>query len=83
MAGQHQVHAAGLEDRQRVLAHLDQLDLGVRVVRALAVGRVVPEGDDPVLGGRREVVAQPGQHRRRVASGSVSNESRQMKWMLP
>ena len=59
---QHQVHPAVFQDRVDVLAHLDEVRFGVRVVRALGVGGVVPVSDRPVgrVGG--EIVLQPGGH---------------------
>ena len=62
VARQHQIHAIALQDGHGVLPHLDQLDLAVRLVRAVAVRRVMPVGDDPVLIGDRQVVLQPVQH---------------------
>src|SRR5438876_3568195 len=43
MAGQNEIDTTLLENGQGVLPHLDELRLGVRVVRALAVRRMVPE----------------------------------------
>src|SRR5438094_10603464 len=43
MAAQHQVHSASLQDRQKIFPHFDELDLGVRIMRALAVWRMMPE----------------------------------------
>ena len=69
MTAQHQIDAVFLEDRQGVLAHLDQPALDVGIVRTLGVGRMVPIGDDPVLIGRHQVVFEPRKHgaARRVA----------------
>ena len=63
VARKNDIDAVVLQDRIDVLAHLGELGIGVGVVRALAVRRVVPERDDPLLGGRREVVSEPGRHR--------------------
>ena len=63
VAGQNEIDAAGLENGQGVLPHLDELHLGVRVVRAFAVGRMVPIGDDPVLPRGGEICPEPGHHR--------------------
>ena len=62
MAGEHGVHPVRLQDGHDVLAHLLELDLEIRVVGALAVGRVVPDGEDPVLQRVLQVLLQPGQH---------------------
>ena len=43
--------------------YLDQLEFAVGIVRALAVGRVVPESDDPLLIGAREIGRHPRRHR--------------------
>jgi hypothetical protein len=73
VAAQDQIDAIGLEDRQRVLAHLDQLSLGVGIMRSFAVRRVMPKGDHPIgtrVGrGRDEIAFQPGQHG--AADGAV------------
>ena len=55
MAAEHQVHPIALQNRQRVLTHLDEFGFFVRIVRALTVGRMVPEGNAPVLLGSRQV----------------------------
>ena len=57
-----QVHAVGLEDRQEVLAHFDQLKFGVGIMRSLRVRRMVPVGDDPLLGSGLQVQLQPHRH---------------------
>ena len=62
VAGEHQVDAQALEDRQRVLAHVGHPTVGVGVVRPLAVGRMVPVGDHPVAAVGGEVGGQPGEH---------------------
>ncbi len=63
VAGEYEVDAVRLEDGQRVLAHVDQAALNVRIVRAFGVRRVMEEGDDPVGRRRREIVFEPGRHR--------------------
>ena len=63
VAAQHEVHAACFENRQRILPHLDQLRLRVRIVRAFRVRRVMPEGDNPVLRRRSEIGLEPSEHR--------------------
>ena len=68
VAGEIQVRTVVLEGRHESLAHLDQLEFGVGVVRTLGVGRMVPVGDDEVLRGRRQVFAHPVVHR---APGAV------------
>ena len=55
VAAEHHVHPIALQNRQRVLTHLDEFGFFVRIVRALAVGRMVPEGNAPVLLGSRQV----------------------------
>jgi hypothetical protein len=64
VAGKHEVHAAGLEDRHDIMAHLREVLLAVGVVAALGVGRVVPEGDEPVGPGLVEIGPEPLGHRR-------------------
>ena len=63
MAGQNEIDTTLLENGQGVLPHLDELRLGVRVVRALAVRRMVPESNDPVLLRGGEVCLEPRHHR--------------------
>ena len=62
VAAEDEVHTRRLEDRIHVLAHLDELDLRVRVVRAFRVRRVVPVRDDPSLRRGREVGGEPREH---------------------
>jgi len=62
VSAQHQIDAAGLEDGQKILTHLDQLGFGVRVMRSLGVGGVMPERDDPGGGGAFEVELKPPGH---------------------
>ena len=62
VAGEHQVHAVALQYRQRVRPHFDQPQLGVRVVGAAAVGRMVPERDGPVLRRCGQIRGGPSQH---------------------
>ena len=69
VAGEDEIDAVVFEMGQEVLAHLDEFGFGVGVVAALGVGRVVPEGDEPGLGGAGEVVGQPLGHRAGAGAG--------------
>ena len=63
VAGENEIDAVAFEERQEVLADLNQVALGVGVVAALGVGRVMPEGDDPLLRRGFEIAAEPVEHR--------------------
>ncbi len=63
MAGKHEVDPVVLQDGQHDLAHLDELVLDVAVVGSLGVGRVMPEGDQPLGIVPGEVPEQPVGHR--------------------
>ena len=62
VAREHHVDAAGLEDRQEILPHIDEAALAVGIVRALRVGRMMEERDDPVARRRREIGLEPLGH---------------------
>ena len=70
MAGEGEVCAVAVEQLHGVLAHLDHFRLGIRVVDTLAVRRMVPVGDDPVLRRRSQILREPGHHR--AACGSIT-----------
>src|SRR5678809_1346909 len=55
MTAKDEVDACILENRQSELAHFHQFDFRVGIVRSLAVGRVMPERDNPRLGGACEI----------------------------
>ena len=57
-----EIDAVIFEVRNHVLPHLVPIDLGVGIVAALAVGWMVPVGDDPVLRRVGKVGLEPGQH---------------------
>ena len=63
VATQHEVHTVRFEQRQKVLPHLDQCGFRIGVVAPLGVGRVMPEGDQPILRRVVEVGTQPVGHR--------------------
>ena len=63
VAAEHQVHPMALQNRVGILAHLLEFGLRVRIMRALAVGRMVPVGNEPLLGVGTQVGLQPRQHR--------------------
>ena len=60
-----------LEDRQRVLPHLDELRLAVRIVGPVGVRRMVEERHDPPLIRRPEVGVEPAQHGARRRAGAL------------
>jgi hypothetical protein len=74
VAGKHQIDAVKLQQGHRILAHVEHapatVPYVVGIVRALGVGRVVPEGDHPFGIGSKEVVFQPFQHG--AADGAVA-----------
>src|SRR5688572_20853547 len=49
VAGQDKIDTTRLENRHDVLTHLAQFTFGIRVMRTLAVRRMMPERDDPCL----------------------------------
>src|SRR5207249_5457649 len=61
VAAEHQVHPMALQNRVGILAHLFEFGLRVRIVRALAVGRMVPVGNEPLLSVGRQIGLQPRQ----------------------
>ena len=65
VAAKYQVDAEVLQNRERVLPHLHQLDLGVRVVGAVRVRRVMKVDDNPGLRVSREIPLDPREHRAR------------------
>ena len=69
VAVEHEIDAIIFQHRYEVLADLDQIAFGVRIVRAVRVGRVMEEDDDPLRGAGREIVFHPLEH------GSVSGIS--------
>ena len=48
MAREDEIHPVALQDRHHDFPHFDQLVLHVTVVGSFRVGRVVPEGDQPL-----------------------------------
>ena len=54
---QDEVDPAGLERRQEVLAGMAQAVVDVGIIERLAVGRVVPVGDDPLAARGGQVAA--------------------------
>ena len=63
VAHEAQVHAALFQDGHEAFPHLDHLGDGVRVQAAVAVGRMMPERDRPLLRRRGQILAQPCRHR--------------------
>src|SRR5207237_9939359 len=51
--GEDQIDSVALQNRKRVLPHFDQSAVGVGIMASLAIGRMVPKGDDPILEGGR------------------------------
>ncbi len=62
VAGQHEVHSIRLQQRHQEFAHLDMLAFCIRIMRALRIGSVVKEGDDPVLVADLEIGLEPVIH---------------------
>src|SRR5437763_5199420 len=74
VAAEHQVHPMTLQNRVGILAHLLEFGLRVGIVRALAVGGMVPVGNEPLLGVGIQIGLQPRQHRptgRAVTVGGI------------
>src|SRR5438477_9438526 len=68
VSAEDHVNAISFQDGHGILAHLDQGPFGVRVVRAFAIGRLMPEGDGPLTCAGRQILGQPTEHWASVAA---------------